>query len=338
MVAVCEGSNIVQKSSCKEDLKCKFTDSLGVVVYALTGVQVFINIVCLVRGSARILQLLRDSVAFERSSAFKPVTRSVIQDRSWFKVALRISVLVGLVATFSFLSIVQHKNLHSSRQHWHPVLKVMAVCSSVMFVLCGSTMYVSATCFCEVLLQYVKAQAAAFEQCQATWASRMALRDAAARIEAVRVNVCKIRALKNAVNDVWSVAIVTSSACLVVMLCTTLYRSFYIKVVHEEAWLRFTYTVYSSLCFVDLVLVSSDLGNELENLKDAAKPMSLLDATDAYSLQVSYLHDIIEPDSMCLSAGRFFRIDRTLLVTMAGTIITFTVILVQTSDDIMQGI
>ncbi|XP_037581677.2 uncharacterized protein LOC119464853 [Dermacentor silvarum] len=207
-----------------------------------------------------------------------------------------------------------------------------------MFILCGSTMYVSATCFCEVLVQYVKAQVTAFEECQATWASRMALRDAAAKIEAVRVNVCKIRALKNAVNDVWGPAIVTSSACLVGMLCTTLYRSFYIRVVHEDAWLRFTYTVYSALCFVDMVLVSSDLGSEVENLKEATKPMSLLDATDAYSLQVSYLHDIIEPDSMCLSAGRFFRIDRTLLVTMAGSIITFTVILVQTSDDIMHAI
>ncbi|KAL1433623.1 hypothetical protein MTO96_012449 [Rhipicephalus appendiculatus] len=121
------------------------------------------------------------------------------------------------------------------------------------------------------------------------------------------------------------------------MLCTTLYRSFYAKVGHAEAWLRFTYTLYNTLCFVDMVFMSSDLGSEVEKLKDATKPMSLLDATDTYSLQVGYLHDIIEPDSMCLSAGRFFRLDRSLLVTMAGSIITFTVILVQTSDDIIQG-
>ncbi|KAH7932859.1 hypothetical protein HPB49_003890 [Dermacentor silvarum] len=307
MVAICEGSNIVHKSSCQGDLKCKFTDSIGVVVYALAGVQVLMNIVCLVRGSARILQLLRDAVAFERSSAFKPDTRSAIQDRSWFKITLRLSVLLGLVASFSLLGAVQHKNF----QFESPTLAPRPQGPGRLQLGDVHTLRVN--------------HVTAFEECQATWASRMALRDAAAKIEAVRVNVCKIRALKNAVNDVWGPAIVTSSACLVGMLCTTLYRSFYIRVVHEDAWLRFTYTVYSALCFVDMVLVSSDLGSEVENLKEATKPMSLLDATDAYSLQVSYLHDIIEPDSMCLSAGRFFRIDRTLLVTMAGSIITFTV-------------
>ncbi|XP_077529119.1 uncharacterized protein LOC144141434 [Haemaphysalis longicornis] len=64
----------------------------------------------------------------------------------------------------------------------------------------------------------------------------------------------------------------------------------------------------------------------------------MMDSGDAYSEQIEYLHDIIEPDAMCLSGGGFFCLNKALLVSIAGSIITYTVILVQTSDEIAEHV
>ncbi|KAL1433622.1 hypothetical protein MTO96_012448 [Rhipicephalus appendiculatus] len=149
-VSIFEGFNIVLKQPCRGDAKCKFTDSLGVVSYTITALRVFVNVACLVRGSAKILKLLRDALAFERSSSFRPVTKtSRIGEFSWLKIAMRLSVLVTLVGTLSLIVTVHYKIFLTDRKHWHPVFKVLVVCASVLFVFYGSTMYVSTICFCE---------------------------------------------------------------------------------------------------------------------------------------------------------------------------------------------
>ncbi|KAH7940337.1 hypothetical protein HPB52_023051 [Rhipicephalus sanguineus] len=181
--------------------------------------------------------------------------------------------------------------------------------STVTLLFYESLTYVSSTCFCEVLLRYLKAQVTALDKLLPAITSRVELRDAAARIETIRVNVCTINELKNIVNEIWCPALVASSGSLVVLTCVAMYRSF--TELHPEAMVANSYAAFCLLCFVDMVLLSDDLGGEIR-----------------------YLHDAVDPDDMCLTAGRFFRLDRPLLVAMAGSVITFTVILVQTSGDL----
>ncbi|XP_054934171.1 uncharacterized protein [Dermacentor andersoni] len=46
---------------------------------------------------------------------------------------------------------------------------------------------------------------------------------------------------------------------------------------------------------------------------------------------IQFLHDSVDPNGMRLSGAEFFYLDRRLLVSIAGSIITYTVILVQTN-------
>ncbi|KAH7933843.1 hypothetical protein HPB49_018057 [Dermacentor silvarum] len=48
--------------------------------------------------------------------------------------------------------------------------------------------------------------------------------------------------------------------------------------------------------------------------------------------QIEYLHNCIDPEELSLNGGDFFKLNMSLLVSMAAAIITYTVILVQTSQ------
>ncbi|XP_075532177.1 gustatory receptor for sugar taste 64f-like [Dermacentor variabilis] len=52
---------------------------------------------------------------------------------------------------------------------------------------------------------------------------------------------------------------------------------------------------------------------------------------DSYIEQMQFLHDSIDPNGMRISGAEFFYLDRKLLVSIAGSVITYTVILVQSS-------
>ncbi|XP_075553817.1 gustatory receptor for sugar taste 64e-like [Dermacentor variabilis] len=55
-----------------------------------------------------------------------------------------------------------------------------------------------------------------------------------------------------------------------------------------------------------------------------------------YFQQVRYLHNTIEPEEMCFTGSNFFRLDRGLLLTVTGSVITFAVILMQTGGDLKR--
>ncbi|KAH7937456.1 hypothetical protein HPB49_012516 [Dermacentor silvarum] len=59
-----------------------------------------------------------------------------------------------------------------------------------------------------------------------------------------------------------------------------------------------------------------------------AQPATKLSAT------VEFLHYTIDPEGMRLSGAGFFRLDKPLIVSIVGALITFTIILVQTSDEL----
>ncbi|KAL1425248.1 hypothetical protein MTO96_019398 [Rhipicephalus appendiculatus] len=50
--------------------------------------------------------------------------------------------------------------------------------------------------------------------------------------------------------------------------------------------------------------------------------------------EVLFLHDSIDPDEMCLSGAGFFRLGKPMIVSMMGALITYTVILTQTGQQL----
>ncbi|XP_054922231.1 uncharacterized protein [Dermacentor andersoni] len=69
-------------------------------------------------------------------------------------------------------------------------------------------------------------------------------------------------------------------------------------------------------------------------LKEAARMSSTVNTTDSYFRQVEFLHYTIDPEGMRISGAGFVRLDKPFIVSIVGALITFTIILVQTGDEL----
>ncbi|XP_037581752.1 uncharacterized protein LOC119464966 [Dermacentor silvarum] len=97
---------------------------------------------------------------------------------------------------------------------------------------------------------------------------------------------------------------------------------------HYSVLLFGTWTWYE---FVTLTLASQSLVNAAKEVKDFCKGLRRID-DDYCRNEVEQLHDSIDPDDLCLKGADFFQLKMSLLVSMAASVITYTVILVQTSQ------
>ncbi|XP_070383693.1 gustatory receptor for sugar taste 64d-like [Dermacentor albipictus] len=156
-------------------------------------------------------------------------------------------------------------------------------------------------------------------------------------IEAVRRNLYKIRKLKKHVNAVWAPAILAFSLSSLWVICTTLYCLFSGHDNTLDLWLGLAYGVSCSFRLLDLAIISDDLCSEAQDIKRMTKTARNIYVADAHVSQIQYLHDSIDPPSMRLTGASFFCVGRRLLVAMAGSVIAYTVILVQTSDGLTSG-
>ncbi|KAH7940338.1 hypothetical protein HPB52_023052 [Rhipicephalus sanguineus] len=105
--------------------------------------------------------------------------------------------------------------------------------------------------------------------------------------------------------------IILRPCCLLIVSCINIYSLFDEGVPKDQLLLIMSYCGYATVDFVDVARLSQTMGNE-----------------------VAYLHGTLEPDEMFLSGGNFFTLNLPLLVSLAGSVITYSVILVQTSDSV----
>ncbi|XP_070388855.1 uncharacterized protein [Dermacentor albipictus] len=133
-------------------------------------------------------------------------------------------------------------------------------------------------------------------------------------------------------NRILRVAIMVAYGGNLVMLCGIAYC----LVDPTSTWsLRifcFCYGFLITLDMVDVGFLVETLNLQTSKMKWTLQSMNFLGLPDSFSKQVRFLHDCLDSDQMCLNACGFFKVNLTLLVSMGGAIITYTVILVQTSQ------
>ncbi|XP_037524527.1 uncharacterized protein LOC119401674 [Rhipicephalus sanguineus] len=255
--------------------------------------------------------------------------------RMLFNVTLRATLWICFLCSFHAARLKTPGRL-SLLKYLPGGREAVVFCGEVGFFFYDMLVYGVVTRCSEVLVQYLKREVARLEVCYLNERSSEAVGQSspAWTVAIVRGNVCKIKALKASLNDLCGPSIVISTACLLMYSCVNMYRYFILNQSQVHLWLPLVYMTYCAFCLADMAFVSEDLGREAIKLKDTAKGLAIEHPTNEYLIQVRYLHNIIEPEDMCLTGGNFFRLDSGLLVTVTGAVITFGVILVQTGRDL----
>ncbi|KAL1479302.1 hypothetical protein MTO96_051958 [Rhipicephalus appendiculatus] len=110
----------------------------------------------------------------------------------------------------------------------------------------------------------------------------------------------------------------------------------------EEFWtlehvLAILYTISTGLDFLDIVILSDNMVREVRKVRQTLQNAAISSAKWDYVIQVLYLRDSLKPGEMALSGAGFFSLKLSMLVSLAGAVITYTVILVQTSETVKKG-
>ncbi|XP_075529725.1 uncharacterized protein LOC142563092 isoform X1 [Dermacentor variabilis] len=217
---------------------------------------------------------------------------------------------------------------------------------------------------CEVLIAYVRHQHATIRAVLPTEnrpiTGPMGI-SGVAELQRVKSNLRCIAKLRELLNDIWQYSLAISSAAVLIIGCICVYCTFDSGMPLNQILLTLSYFVYSALDFIDVARLSDAMASEVSvcqlkwphtaiiflcciypillslkvrALRDTLATASMHRSSATELREVAHLYISICPEDMSLSGGSFFSLDLPLLVSIGGSIITYSVILVQTSDDV----
>ncbi|CAN8014494.1 unnamed protein product [Ixodes persulcatus] len=308
--------------------------SLLLVVFGVVVVKLIANLSVMLTKPDELLAFFRKSEAFETNTGISPRTR-----RSQDSAAVRWNVLrkcgvyMGLVLYFTLTErFIMVDIAQSMPPEWSVPTKIFASFLGIGFLCYESLSYFFLRSCTEVLVEYIQIQVELFQK--AGEFSHVHFRPPfSSQVDAMRLRIDIIRKLKESLNNIWAGPLIVSCASTIIVDCVVLDAVFH-DGIRTELWLVVGYSVYASLCFVDLAYTGQAFIDEVRKLKSALLMVPTFGESDSYLRQLRYLHESVNPDEMCLGGGGFFVLKRSLLLSMTGSVITFGVILVQTSNTV----
>ncbi|CAN7938134.1 unnamed protein product [Ixodes hexagonus] len=154
-------------------------------------------------------------------------------------------------------------------------------------------------------------------------------------IEDCRIEFNTIQGFVKSTNQVMKYAFVLAYAGNLIMLCNIVYL---LVDTAATPWaLRIFSSTYGLLMWIDMIdngVVAEGIKMEASKMKWLLQSMPFQGLPDSFAKQVRFLHDIVDDSAMYFTGSGFFRINLPQLVSMGSTIITYTVILIQTSQGI----
>ncbi|XP_077492568.1 uncharacterized protein LOC144103789 [Amblyomma americanum] len=312
-----------------------FTKSLLVLLHVVVIVNASNNFLTMIFGCRGTLDFFAKAGRFEKEVNI-PACKCCIQKHFlWSDVSATLMCVVYYVSYTMALFHQEQKVVHTDDQlNFREVVdRVCGFFAAVLFFAYDGACFMTLRHSAEVLERYVTFLKDKLGDCIGRNVLGCEV-EAAKKVQAMRLHLCTVLELKHDINGIWQRSIVVSSVGILLVTCISLFTIITEGMKRTELWIAIGYSAFSCYEFLKLAKVSQSLSNAFQDIKNSCRRTITMERSIAYSLQVQHLHDSINPDDICLSGSDFFKINLGLLVSMAGSMITYTVILVQTSPDL----
>ncbi|KAH6923875.1 hypothetical protein HPB50_008402 [Hyalomma asiaticum] len=279
-----------------------FTKSMLLVLVAVMAVRVTVNVATALFGSPGMVEFFKKSAEYEKRTAF---SREHHRARSWLSYLFRFFFLVAFFAHIVINATLSVRVFDfKGNRYLEFGVKAGVLLLNLFCFVYDVLHFVELRPCCEVLVSYIRHQG---DLLRASLATReFSGADDNRPLECVRINLRSIIELKKVLNDVWQYSIVTSAVAILTITCFTVYSLFDGGIRPDQLAMIVTYCFYSAVDFADVARLSQTMSNEVRRLKEYLAKMSMLHESPARCAQ------------------------------LAGSVITYSVILVQTSDSVDQ--
>lgn len=311
-----------------------FTKYVHVMFYAVLRIRLLLNIYVLLARSNLFLDFFKQSLRYEKLVSFRPprrgkytLTRFVL--RCVLLVAFIGNVCIGTYVCFGFL------NRHEYRSLVTLLFKAFFLLSCFLFYVYDMVHFLVLRPCLEVLVLYIRHQHRSLRHIlQRSFDTPSAVR--IRKLQQITINLWIIQGLRNALNNIWQYAIWITISTAIAGMCTTIYTAFDKEVHPPERVLVTIYAVSVAGDIVDISALSHGLVEEMRNIKQTLYKAVIIPGDEDYFYQIICLHQVSDPRDKPLSGFGFFFMDLPLVVSLTGSIITYSVILLQTKESITR--
>lgn len=233
-------------------------------VHVIVTARITGNLVAMLTGQEKLLEFFWNSESFEKTIGLLPRARSQRGKRSprrWARMRMFL-VIFGMVLCYAagvYYRIGQIAQSIGAR--WVLPVKIIGVCMAAGLIVYDSLSYLLLRNSAMVLAEYIRAQLEAFKECRRSSSINLQNK-VSGQIESIRLNMSKVKKLKESLNNIWNWPLMVASASLVIMNCIV-FNGIFHDGFKQEIWLSITYALHASLCFIDLAFASQALVDEV---------------------------------------------------------------------------
>lgn len=255
-----------------EDTLEVFAKSVTLAYYVGLAVKLAVNCLTFLRGQSKILAFLRLSEHFEETTGFS-VCESFAQEIRMTRLLQRLLTVVGFGATFVLGHGVFTVELISALPSvWAvPVVVGGSIGAAIHFIY-DSLEYLFLVPCCEVIGQYIHAQREVFQNHLKT-PNIVSNSSSHATIEDIRLNICRIKALKNKINDLWGWPLFTTFGSLVFLTCLCVYAVLGSSIGRGDTWIGISYSVFLWSTTLEIASVSQYMKDEVSFIQSRLGPL-----------------------------------------------------------------
>lgn len=136
----------------------------------------------------------------------------------------------------------------------------------------NSLAYIFLVPCCEVIGQYIHAQREVFQNHLKT-PNIVSNSSSHATIEDIRLNICRIKALKNKINDLWGWPLFTTFGSLVFLTCLCVYAVLGSSIGRGDTWIGISYSVFLWSTTLEIASVSQYMKDEVSFIQSRLVPL-----------------------------------------------------------------
>ncbi|XP_037525673.1 uncharacterized protein LOC119402618 [Rhipicephalus sanguineus] len=309
-----------------------FTKSLYILLFAILTFKVVLNYCCAIVKSRSLLAFFKSSTKYEVTAGFVAPkccgqATTCLVARLLLCLAFMANVAGSTYLSFEYLDYLGYTGMLDV------ILRAICVGGNFLFYVFEMVHFIVIRPCAEVIRLYIRHQHELLHtvldaRCNVPIAKR------SKELEAIRINLCAIAALKQQLNATWRWSIMASGVIVLTASCICIYSAFTEEYSAVQHLLTILYSISSALDFVDIANVSQQLVNEMRKIRHTLQKAPTYFENEVYYNQLSHLRASIKPKEMALSGAGFFTFNLPLVVSLAGAVITYTVILVQTSESV----
>ncbi|KAK8774172.1 hypothetical protein V5799_011296 [Amblyomma americanum] len=243
-------------------------NTLQVITRTVVLVKVLINLFCLFIGSSRILEFYLRAADFEKRAGISSCACCAPRKYFWsdLRRACLCVVYCSVFVVEQLLAPRADMSHHrGSGRGWIEAYAWTRYLIPCLFYFAYDSVHnMALISSCQVLVEYLRSQLKVLEECIYCFQGNgppSSRSDTATRVEMVRMRLCDIEELNNAVNDIWKWPLVATSVCILLVLCTAVYDVCKGGLASRDNYGSCFYALYLMYEFLALTFVSQSLAN-----------------------------------------------------------------------------